>query len=256
MLQDATQERAITLGHPSYVWREGQERRFAMIAEQVPLAGARVLDVGCGLGMYVRRFREVTEDVHGVDVEPERVAEASRTLPNIRVAPAEHLPFPDATFDCVLLHEVIEHVTDDCEAIREAWRVTRPGGRIVVFAPNRGYPFETHGVFWRGRYHFGNIPLVNYLPDALRRRLCPHVRVYTSADIRRLFAGLSGRIVVHRRVFAGYDNIVARAPLLGRALRRVSYALERTPLSFLGLSHFVVYARADDEVEQRGQPSA
>jgi len=49
---------------------------------------------------------------------------------------------------------------------------------------------------------------------------------------------------VHRQVFAGYDNIVARWPRAGRALRTVSYALERTPLQVLGLSHLLVFEKA------------
>jgi SAM-dependent methyltransferase len=236
-------DKTITLGHPSYVWRDGQERRFQLIARHVVLHSARVLDDGCGLGLYVRRFRVLTDDVHGVDVDPERVAEASRTLPNIVVAPAEHLPYPDGYFDVVLSHEVLEHVTDEAAAVSEALRVLRPGGRLVVFVPNRWYPFETHGVYWHGRYHFGNIPLVGYLPGAWRARLCPHVRAYTRRGLRRLFAGQAGRVVVLRSIYAGYDNIVARCPRLGRALRAVTYALEQTPLQVLGLSHFMVFER-------------
>lgn len=244
MVDVSRDERAVSLGHPSYVWREGQERRLRMMREHVRLQGARLLDVGCGLGMYVRHLRAYSDDVHGVDVDADRVHQAGETLPNIVRAPAERLPYADASFDGVLLHEVLEHVDDDAAAVREAWRVLRPGGRMVIFVPNRYYPFETHGVFWRGAYHYGNVPLVNYLPDVWRDRLCPHVRAYTGRELRRLFAGLPGRLVVHRRIFAGYDNVVARAPALGRALRRVSYALERTPLEVLGLSHLVVFERA------------
>ena len=236
-------DEAITLGVPSYVWREGQERRLRLMRQYVSLEGARILDVGCGLGLYVRRFRDFSDDVHGVDIDSAKVREVSATLPNIKQALAEQLPYPDETFDVLLSHEVLEHVSDDRAAVREAHRVLRPGGRLIVFVPNRLYPFETHGIYWRGKYHYGNIPLVNYLPDALRARLCPHVRAYTSRGLRRLFERLPGRIVVHRYLFAGYDNIVARRPALGRLLRRVTYTLEDTPLRFLGLSHFVVYER-------------
>jgi SAM-dependent methyltransferase len=239
----ATTDKAITLGHPSYVWREGQERRFRLIARYAPLHGTRILDVGCGLGLYVQRFRALSDQVYGVDVDADKVQEASRTLPNIAEAPAERLPFPDGMFDVLLSHEVLEHVTDEDAALREAVRMLKPGGRLVVFVPNRLYPFETHGVYWRGRYHFGNIPLVGYLPNALRSRLCPHVRAYTRRGLRKLFAGRGGRIVVLRTIFAGYDNIVARWPRAGRALRAVTYALERTPLQALGLSHFLVYEK-------------
>ena len=46
-------------------------------------------------------------------------------------------------------------------------RVGKPGGRAVIFCPNRGYPFETHGIYWNGKYHFGNKFFVNYLPRTL-----------------------------------------------------------------------------------------
>jgi hypothetical protein len=112
-----------------------------------------------------------------------------------------------------------------------------------VFVPNRGYPFETHGVYWRGRYRFGNIPLVNYLPGSMRNRLVPHVRVYRSKDIKKLVEGLPIKIIESRIIFGAYDNIIARKPTLGRALRQVLQRLESTPLSILGLSHFWVFQK-------------
>ncbi len=115
--------------------------------------------------------------------------------------------------------------------------------------------FETHGFYWRGVYHFGNIPLVNYLPNSLRNKLCPHVRAYTRAGLRQLFQGLDGQIVVHRRIFAGYDNIIARWPRLGRFIRSATYALESTPLQALGLSHFLVYRKAAEQAIKSRQGS-
>jgi SAM-dependent methyltransferase len=238
-------DKAIALGHPSYVWGFGQERRLDLIRRYVPLEDRAILDVGCGLGMYVRAFRRFSSNVYGVDIDEDKVVQASEELPNIRVAPAETLPYPDASFDVVLLHEVIEHVADDRQAVREAARVLRGGeqgrgGKAVIFAPNRLYPFETHGAYWGGRYHFGNIPLVNYLPDRWRKRFCPHVRAYTHRDLRRLLYGLPIRVVVHMQIYPGYDKIVHRRPALGRVLRQVTYLLEHTPLRLLGLSHFMV----------------
>jgi len=246
-------DKAITLGHPSYVWRFGQDRRFALIRSYAPLEGQRILDVGCGRGTYVKKMRDFSQEVYGVDVDPEKVAEASRTLPNIHLAPAEELPFPDGFFDVVLLHEVIEHVEDDRQAIREAHRVIKRGGRIVIFAPNRLYPLETHGVFWQGKYHFGNVPLVNYLPDSLRRRFCPHVRTYTRGDIRRLFEGLDVEVIVHTQIYPGYDKIAARRPRMGTFLRWITYALESTPLRAFGLSHFAVAGKGQRTVGFNGQ---
>jgi SAM-dependent methyltransferase len=239
-------DKAIHLGHPSYVWAFGQERRLELIRRFAPFEGQTILDVGCGLGTYVRAFRRFSHKVHGVDLDAEKVVEAGRDLPHMAQASAEELPFADGTFDLVLSHEVIEHVGDDRQAIAEAVRVLRrpsaagTGGRLVIFAPNRLYPFETHGAYWRGRYHFGNVPLVNYLPERWRKRFAPHVRAYTRRDLRRLLAGLPVRTVVHTEIFPGYDKIVRRHRRLGALLRRLTYFLEHTPLRILGLSHLVV----------------
>jgi SAM-dependent methyltransferase len=231
----------IQLGHPSYVWRFGQDRRFALIRAYTNLENKKILDVGCGVGMYVRKFREFSEQVYGVDVDLERVAKAqSATQANCSVAPAEALPFPDGFFDTVLLHEVIEHVKDDRVAVAEALRVLAPGGRLVIFAPNRLYLFETHGIYVGKRYIFKLIPFVNYLPNPLRNRFCPHVRAYTKGAIKRLWADQPARVVVHTYVYPGFDNIASRHRILAGGLRRFLYLAEGTPLRTFGLSHFVV----------------
>ncbi len=67
-------------------------RRYVTLDDQA------ILDVGCGVGMYVRAFRRFSASVHGVDIDEERVAEASRDLPDIRVAPAEKLPYSAGMF--------------------------------------------------------------------------------------------------------------------------------------------------------------
>jgi SAM-dependent methyltransferase len=208
--------------------------------------GGVILENGCGVGMYVDHLAPHAGEIIGLEYDFQRALEAHRgvaqALINARIvcAAGEGLPFPGEKLDLILSHEVLEHVADDRQALEEMVRVLKPGGRIVVFAPNRGYPFETHGVYWRGRYRFGNIPLVNYLPRRLRDRLAPHVRVYAGRDLERLFEGLPVRFVTRTLIFGAYDNIIARWPAFGRALRVVLQALERTPLRIFGLSHFWV----------------
>lgn len=228
-------------GEPSYVWRAGQERRLAMLAQWARLKEAHVLVDGIGIGMYASQIRRrYTPHVDGFDVEAERVAQARKETPHALIATAEAVPYPDDTFDTILSHEVIEHVADDGQAAREMVRVLKPGGRIVIFLPNRWYPFETHGHYWKGEYHFGNTPLINYLPDRWRNRLAPHVRAYTKRSLRRLFVGQPVRVVHHRRIYGGYDNIIARVGWPVRLVRDFLYLWEGTPLDTWGLSHFLV----------------
>ncbi|OGO40812.1 MAG: hypothetical protein A2W36_05820 [Chloroflexi bacterium RBG_16_58_14] len=237
-------EKAALRGEPSYVWRAGQERRLEMILRAAgERVQGRVLEDGCGVGRYVERLTERGGAVYGLEYDFERAVEARTRGQRIVNAAGEALPFPDESFDLILSHEVLEHVSDDRLAVGEMARALRPGGRLVAFVPNRGYPFETHGVYWRGRYRFGNIPLVNYLPRRWRDRLAPHVRVYSHGDLERLFKGLPLRLVEHTVIFGAYDNIIARSPRLGRLLRAGLHALERTPLRIFGLSHFWVVER-------------
>lgn len=195
--------------------------------------------------MYVDRLAPFSGNVFGLEYELGRAIQAERQTnahsnTTILCAAGEDLPFPAASFDLILSHEVLEHVRDDRLAVQEMVRVLKPSGRMVVFAPNRGYPFETHGIFWRGEYHFGNIPLVNYLPTPIRDRLAPHVRVYSTRGLASLFAGLPVRFIHKEIIFGAYDNVIARSPSIGKLLRAALQFLEKTPLRFLGLSHFWV----------------
>lgn len=238
-------ELAAQRGEPSYVWRAGQERRLQMIATWAKLENAHILVDGCGVGMYASQFlRRYTPHVEAMDIELPRVQDArDNGVATAVVSAAENLPYPSNTFDTILSHEVIEHVLDDRAALTEMARVARVGGRIVMFCPNRWYPFETHGHYWRGEYHFGNTPLINYLPDIWRDKLAPHVRAYTKRGIRRMADGLPLKIVHHSRVYGGYDNIIARLGTVGKVIRDTLYKFEGTPLDTYGLSHFVVFEK-------------
>jgi SAM-dependent methyltransferase len=234
-------DKAALRGEPSYVWRAGQERRLEMI---VRAAGERItgciLENGCGVGMYVEHLAPLGGTVIGLEYDFERAAEARKNSSHIINAAGESIPLPPSTFDLILSHEVLEHVQDDRAAICEMVRALKPGGRIVIFVPNRGYPFETHGIYWNGKYSFGNKLFVNYLPRALRDKLAPHVRVYSKRDLQKLFEGLPVRFVERTIVFGAYDNIIARFGSLGKTLRGILHFLERTPLRIFGLSHFWV----------------
>jgi SAM-dependent methyltransferase len=222
-----------------------------VVAAAGDLARGRVLDDGCGVGEYLTRLAAAARASHGVELEADRAVQAARRSPRSSVlrAAGEFLPYASASFDLVLSHEVLEHVADDRAAAAAILRVLRPGGRLILFVPNRGYPFETHGIYWRGRYRFGNIPLVNYLPRRWRDRLAPHVRAYGTRDLARVWEGLPAKVVHRGMVFGAYDNIIARRPRLGRALRAALQRLERTPLRALALSHFWV-------VEKTSHPPA
>ena len=126
---------------------------------------------------------------------------------------------------------------DDRQALRES--CVRSPAALVLFRLTRLSIRDSRHLLAR-KYHFGNIPLVNYLPRRWRDRLAPHVKVYTRRDLSRLFDGLPVKVVERRIIFGAYDNLIARFGFLGRWLRAALQTLERTPLQIFGLSHFWV----------------
>jgi SAM-dependent methyltransferase len=239
-MADRYSDKAALRGEPGYVWRSGQARRLAMIRQWVDLAGKVILDNGCGLGQYLEQFAPFSQQRFGLEIEPDRAVKAIATATGITQGVGEHLPFADSSFDFIFSNEVIEHVQDDTAYAAEMVRVVKPNGRILIFCPNRWYPVEQHGIYWRGQYKFGNIPLVNYLPNPLRNRLAPHVRTYTKHGLLHLFTDLPVEVIHHGRIFGGYDNIEYRLPHLGKTIKKTLYAMEKTPFSVLGLSHLLV----------------
>jgi SAM-dependent methyltransferase len=234
-------DKAAERGNPSFVWREGQARRLNMANDLAPMKNKRVLEFGCGVGVYMNAMKRFTPHVYGFDIEIERLIEAKhKGVERLAGAVGERLPFADESFDVVFSNDVLEHVQDDRESALEIVRVLRPSGRAVIFVPNRLYLFETHGIYWRGKYHFGNKPFVNWLPDSLRNKFAPHVRAYTSRGLLKLFEGAPTRLVKLTQINGGFDNIVRRFGGAGRLIRGAMQAAESTPLRVFGLEHLLV----------------
>jgi len=234
-------DKAALRGEPSYVWRAGQDRRLKMIRQAAGnRVNGKVFENGVGLGAYLSQLAKEAQQAIGLDVEHERTIKAHERVQQLVCGVGEHLPFPNDFFDLTFSNEVLEHVNNDYQVVREMIRTLKPGGRMVIFCPNRGYPFETHGIYWRGKYKFGNIPLINYLPRSIRDKLAPHVQVYTRKDLQKRFEGLPVKFLQRSTIFGAYDNIIAQSPIIGNFLRKILQFLEKTPFQVFGLSHFWV----------------
>src|SRR5207245_7211132 len=88
-------DKRATLGHPSQVWTRGLERRLEIMRRYVDLENRSILDIGCGVGAFVRRVREFSPRVAGIDVDRERVTEGGKAVPDLALAVGERLPFAD-----------------------------------------------------------------------------------------------------------------------------------------------------------------
>jgi len=105
--------------------------------------GARVVDLGCGSGVFTHLLRRAGYEVAGIDISGKLIAIGRRKHPGIELVQGdiERLPFADASFDGVLLSGVVHHFPDPSRCAGEVFRILRPQGRFVAFDPNRMNPF-------------------------------------------------------------------------------------------------------------------
>jgi SAM-dependent methyltransferase len=252
------------LGKPGSIFSMGFARRLDLIEQKVDLRNKTILDMGCGEGVWLREFAKLTQpgSVYGSEYDKEQVeyiqsklknaTEEERKndrflqipLDNIRNCPGENLDFKSEFFDIVFHNEVLEHVQDDLQTLKECFRVLETNGKLIFFTPNRGWPFETHGMFFRGKYYWGNIPFLPWLPKSIFKKFAPHVRNYSNADIKTLIKESGGRIVYHSHVFSGFDGLVRRFGIFGKVIQKGFHFIEKTPLNFFGISHFVIAEKA------------
>ena len=154
------------------VAREGETdveltaRRIALkIGKLRPLVpGEELLDVGCATGGITAAFNRFGLEATGVEVIPQFVDAARNTYPDTAflTGAAEQLPVPDASFDFVTLTEVLEHVIDWRQTLREAARVLRSGGVLYISTTNRLWPIQ-HEIHY--------FPAFGYLPSFAQRQV-------------------------------------------------------------------------------------
>jgi 2-polyprenyl-3-methyl-5-hydroxy-6-metoxy-1,4-benzoquinol methylase len=216
-------------------WK-GMKSREVMDRLQ-PRPGELVLDVGCGVGFLLNAMHTVygTRGV-GIDFSSVAIKAAIAYNPcdnDYQVADALRLPFRDGRFDLVISYDVIEHVSDPTEFVREVCRVTRPGGRILIYTPSRRNRWSWH--WWqlqmsRGRYNLG---LDNLAGHDLEKFLTPAelegmmreagLREVETLTFHTLYT------LIFDEVFPGFIFRVLDRPALSRAVLRLLELADALP---------------------------
>ena len=233
--------------------------------------GLRVLEIGCGMGTDGAQFAKAGAIYTGIDLTDAAVELARKRFQvsglkgEFRVADAERLDFPDASFDLVYSHGVLHHTPDIEAAVREIHRVLKPGGRAMVMLYHRGSYNYRVGIRVLRRAGAGlltseaGIKLINLLTrepiDSLREHAQqakngnssaadflsqstdgagnPLARVYSRREARELFRNFSG---VELRAYFLNKRFV---PVIGSLLPR---AVESALASRWGW-HLWIYAK-------------
>ena len=171
------------------------EKRKRQILKYISLEGKAILDVGCGNGLYTLTLASLARKAVGVDIRQEVLTEATknkiklgRDTGFIR-AVAESLPLCNSTFDVVLLVEMLEHVQSQQKTLEEVNRVLKGGGYLIIYVPNKLYPFDVHGLRVGRRslngLYGGSMPFFSWCPQFIRKKF-ERARIYTKGQITRL----------------------------------------------------------------------
>ncbi len=234
-------------------------RRLQVARPFLPECPCKLLDCGCGSGGYVQAFNSLTGiETHGLEYEEEKVrlarhqkgVEAERVLQG----DIQNMPYEDGYFDAVLLNEVLEHIPDQHKGLSEVHRILRPGGILLIFSPNRYYPFETHGVYLKrsGKRLPHYVPFIPWIPLSLGQKFLNYpARNYWPGELSVLVEQQGFRVLHRDYLWQTFENISGAQPhwmrRMSGLLRKMSFYLEHVPLvRRMGLSQFLALEKISE----------
>jgi 2-polyprenyl-3-methyl-5-hydroxy-6-metoxy-1,4-benzoquinol methylase len=213
----------------AYHWREVEPwptRYNAVLAARYQvLLGAmdsnarRVLDIGCGDGTLTFRLARLGQHVWGIDdaLLPLRLARkefdrrGAKRPPVLASADARQLPFANEVFDCVVLADVIEHISAPDTVVGEAHRVLRSGGQILVTTPRREGTAAAHEYHCREYIASELAVLLGERFSAVQVRAFRPTRISRLYE-RRVFGRKLFRLAINCCAIAGWNPLAEAGP--------------------------------------------
>lgn len=125
----------ITFAKYSMYW--WSNRFYAMLARRYGRRGARLMEVGSGIGHLVGQLED-TFETYGIDVNHWAVKQSKSVIhtSQLQTASAQELPYGEGVFNVVIIKHIVEHLPDPKKAIHEIGRVTEKGGTLIFSTPN------------------------------------------------------------------------------------------------------------------------
>ncbi|MGB9911204.1 MAG: class I SAM-dependent methyltransferase [Microgenomates group bacterium] len=156
----------------------------------------KILDVGCGTGLYTQLFCKNNNEVFGLDLQN------NLRIKNVKFIKgnALNMPFPQEFFDVVISFDVIEHIDDDNLFLKECWRVLKDNGMLILGTPNRN------------RISFFILSLLGKKPNFPRKLgkdpilgEIIHIREYTTSELEDLLKINKFRIKNKSMIWLGFS---------------------------------------------------
>jgi SAM-dependent methyltransferase len=220
------------------------ERRRRLSFALCPPRGGCYLDFGCGNGAQTLLFlpsftRCIGVDINDASLERFRAAAAQAGVTDrLQLLSAQRFPLelPDGCVDYLSSFEVLEHVQDEAETLREWHRLLSAEGRLVVSVPNRWWIFEMHGATLP-LLPWNRVPFFGWLPKNLHDRWA-RARNYTCAGIEATLR--AGGFAPERSVYVTAPMDVLRWRAAQRFLRSTVFRGDQSSLPFLATSILLV----------------
>jgi 2-polyprenyl-3-methyl-5-hydroxy-6-metoxy-1,4-benzoquinol methylase len=229
-------------GKPADYGQEIVKRRRRLTLAKCPLEGKIVLDFGCGNGAQTAEFMQDECKIVALDVDEGDLRELSRHFRSQKgssVLPVRYdglsVPVADASVDVVLCYEVIEHVPDERQALREIRRVLKPGGEVVLSVPNKAWVFETHGARLPV-LPWNRVPFFSWLPKPIHAKYS-NARIYRRSEIVKMLTNEALHVRSAEYITAPMDMV--QIPWLKNVLRSAIFAGDVTQVPFLSTSILV-----------------
>jgi len=176
----------------------GFRLRRQRVVEQLKPGCQKVLDVGCGSGVFVQDIVDRGAEYWGIDLSPNMVQEGVRVFPaaknaHFAVGSGASIPFADGSFDTVICVGVLDRLPDAQPIVAEMLRVLSPGGTLVISVSNRTSPY----FLWKDLVLDPLFSLVRTLRGSRSRESVPagaKHRSYSASSIGRMVSAAGGSV--------------------------------------------------------------